>query len=689
MSQSSPASPEASNNPLLSLAFHVPFDRIRTEHVEPAIGALVEDATRALEAIEAHEGPRTYEGTVHALERATERLEVAMTVVGHLEAVSSTPELRAAYNAVRPAVSAFFASIPLRPRLWQALKSYAATPEALSLSGAPRRFLKKTLDDFRRHGADLEPAGKARLEAISRELAEVTARFGQNVLDATAEWELVVEDPKALSGLPESALAAAKESAEQKGRKGYRFTLQAPSYIPLVTYADDATLRERAYRAFNARATKGPLDNAPLLSSIVRLRREQAALLGYATFADLVLEDRMAKNGDRARAFVHDLTTRARAAFERETGELTTFRKKLEGNAAPALAAWDVAYYAEKQRKALYDFDEEELRPYFPLERAVEGLFETARRLYGVQIEPNRRLSTWHPDVTCYDVSDADGTFLASFYADFYPREEKRGGAWMNGLVTGVSDDRTSSPHLGLICANVTPKVGGKPALLTHQEVTTLFHEFGHLMHHCLSRVSVRSLAGTNVAWDFVELPSQIMENWCWERAALDTFAHHFESGAAIPGALFSKMVRARTYREATAMMRQLGFAAVDLALHVDYDEQKDGSIVDYARRIMQEYAPVRFPEDYAMIASFTHLFSSNVGYAAGYYSYKWAEVLDADAFTRFRKEGVFSSTVGDAFRREILERGDSDEPERLYHAFMGREPSLDALLERSGLAAG
>jgi oligopeptidase A len=394
----------------------------------------------------------------------------------------------------------------------------------------------------------------------------------------------------------------------------------------------------------------------------------------------------MAKTGARARAFVSDLTERSRTAFEAERAALQAFRVRLEGPGAPALMPWDVAFYAEKQRQALYDFDEEALRPYFKLENCVEGLFETARRLYGVSIERNPRLPTWHPDVTAYDLRDEDGVFLASFYADFFPREEKRGGAWMNGLMTGVRSAATHSPHLGLVCANVTPPVAGKPALLTHQEVTTLFHEFGHLMHHCLSRVDVRSLSGTNVAWDFVELPSQIMENWCWERVALDTFARHYETGATIPEELFAKMVRARNHREATAMMRQLGFAAVDLALHVDYDEQRDGDALAYARDVMQRYAPAPFPQNYAMIASFTHLFASAIGYAAGYYSYKWAEVLDADAFTRFRKSGVFSREVGSEFRAKILERGDSDDPMELYRAFMGREPSLDALLERSGL---
>jgi oligopeptidase A len=677
---------ESSTNPILSTAFEIPFDRIDASQVEPAIAEALRQAEESLSAIEKAER-RTYDATLGPLDAATEPLEVAMTVVGHLEAVVSTPELRAAYNAVRPMVGAFSASIPLRAGLYRVLQEFAATPEAGALPPSHARFLRKTLDDFRRHGAGLDEAGKVRLQEISRELAELTGRFGQNVLDSTAAWELVIEDEAGLAGLPPSAIAAAKESAERKGKSGYRFTLQAPSYIPLITYLDDAAVRERAYRAFNARASEGELDNAPLIQQIIRLRREQAAILGYQNFADLVLEDRMAKKGERARAFVADLTARSREAFERETEELAAFRRSLPGDDGTAMEPWDVAYYAEKQRRALYDFDAEELRPYFPLERAVEGLFETARRLYGLRIEPNGKLPTWHAEVTSYDIKDEDGTFLASFYADFFPREEKRSGAWMNALRTGVSSRDRHTPHLGLICANVTLPIAGKPALLTHQEVTTLFHEFGHLLHHCLSRVDVRSLAGTNVAWDFVELPSQIMENWCWERAALDAFARHFETGGTVPDGLFEKMVRARRYREASAMMRQLGFAATDLALHVDYQPDRDGDVIAYARSAMQPYAPAPFRDDYAMIASFTHLFSG--GYAAGYYSYKWAEVLDADAFTRFRDGGIFSRTVGDEFRRTILERGDSEDPAMLYRSFMRREPSLDALLERAGLAGG
>jgi oligopeptidase A len=678
----------SASNPLLELGFELPFDRIVPEHIEPAIKTLLGEAETALAKIETSSGPRTYLNSLGALEAATERLELAMGVVGHLESVQTSPELRAAYNAVQPEVSAFYAGIPLRPGLWQALKEFSQTDEAKQLDATRARFLKKTLDDFRRNGAQLDAAGKARLQAISRELAEATNRFSQNVVDATAQFDLLIEDEKQLAGLPESALTYAREDAARKGKSGFRFTLHAPSLIPLLTYLDDRALREKMYRAQNTRASSGELSNVPLIAKIIELRREQAKLLGYKNFADFVLEDRMAKRYEVARHFVDDLAQRAQPGFERETRELVQFAREISGDPSLELQPWDVGYYSEKLRKKQYDFDEEELRPYFALERVLEGLFETAQRLYGVRVVHNEALPTWHPDVRAYDILDEQGGRVAAFYADFHPREEKHGGAWMNHLITGLPQGTGYTPHLGLICANVTPPTQDRPALLTHAEVTTLFHEFGHLLHHCLSRVSVRSLAGTNVAWDFVELPSQIMENWCWERAALDTFARHYKSGETIPDALFQKMTRARTFREASAMMRQLGFATVDLNLHVQYDAAKDGELLAYTRGVMQRFAPTPFPDDYAMIAAFGHLFSGAVGYASGYYSYKWAEVLDADAFTRFKSEGVFNRETGEAFRRTILERGDSEDPAELYRQFMGREPNLQALLERSGLAS-
>lgn len=674
------------SNPLLALHELVPFDVIRPEHVVPAIERLLARAQEEADAIGRDPLASTYEATLGRLETATEPLEIAMTLVGHLESVATTPPLREAYNRVKPEVSAFYAGLPLNEGLYRALKAATAAKE--SLSPTRRRHLERTLDEFRRSGAELPAAGKARLLELSRELAQATLRYAQNVLDSTASWELLLTDEARLAGLPASAIAAAEQSARAKGLQGWRFTLQEPSVVPLLTYLDDRAIREQVYRAYNRRATEGELDNRPLISRILELRREQAQLLGYSSFADLVLEDRMAKDGAQAMTFVADLTERTEAFFERERAELQAFRRELEGASAPELAPWDLAYYAEKQRRARYDFDEEALRPYFSLPSVVRGLFETAERLYGIQIISARGVPVWHSTVEAFEVRDG-GALLGRFYADFFPREEKRGGAWMNGLITGEVRHDRSTPHLALISTNVTPPIGDQPALLTHREVETLFHEFGHLLHHLLSRVEVRSLGGTNVAWDFVELPSQIMENWCWERAALDLFARHHQTGAAIPEDLFQKMKRARTYRAASAMMRQLGFATVDLSMHVQYRPERDGDPVAYARQVMSRFSPAPLPDGYSFVTSFGHLFASEVGYAAGYYSYKWAEVLDADAFTRFLERGIFDRSVGDAFRRNILERGNSAEPMELYRSFMGREPRLEPLLERSGLRAG
>jgi oligopeptidase A len=391
----------------------------------------------------------------------------------------------------------------------------------------------------------------------------------------------------------------------------------------------------------------------------------------------------MAHLGDEARAFVKELRERTLPFFERENAELDAFRRERLGADAPPMKPWDVGYWAEKQRKERYDFDEEELAPYFSVDAVLRGLFETVERLYGLRVEAADGMPVWHPSVRTYRLVDQANEILGAFYVDLFPREEKRGGAWMQGLSTTVPP----APHLGLFCANVTPPVGDAPALLTHREVETLFHEFGHLLHHLLSRVDVRSLAGTNVAWDFVELPSQIMENWCWEREALDAFARHHETGETIPDALFDKLVRARTYRAANAQMRQLGFAAVDLALHVSWDPSNEtAALLPFARNILAAHAAAPLPDDYAMICRFSHLFASPVGYAAGYYSYKWAEVLDADAFTRFKAEGVFDAGVGAAFRDAILSRGDEKDPMELYEAFMGRQPRLEPLFERQGL---
>jgi oligopeptidase A len=674
------------SNPLVTIQFAVPFDRIEAKHVEPAVEELLTRAREQLASAGAFAGERTFANTMAALDVLTEPLDYAMGVVRHLESVATTPELRTAFNAAQPAVSAFYSGIPLDAKLWQAIKAFDATPEAAALGGERRRFLTKTIDTFKRHGADLDPAGKKRLEALDVELTQLTTKFAENVLDATNAFEYYIEHESELAGLPPTAVASARQSAERKGRPGWRFTLQAPDYTAVMTYLDNAAVRRIFYEAYSVRAAEGQWDNRPLLRRILELRAERARLLGYKDFADLVLEDRMAHTGARAMEFLRDLKAKTERQFRQENADLAAFRNTIEGSAAPELEPWDVSCYAEKQRAALYDFDEEALRPYFPMERVVAGLFEMVGRLYGVRVTEEKGVPVWDPEVRYYTIHDEDGAFLGGFYADWYPRENKRGGAWMGAFITGGPEPEGFRPHLGLICGNLTPPVGGKPALLTHREVETIFHEFGHLLHHMFSRVELRSLAGTNVAWDFVELPSQIMENWCWERGALDMLARHWQTGETIPGDLFGKMKRARNFRAANAQMRQLGFGFVDLLLHTGYSPERDGDPVEFARGILQEFSPAPLPPRHAMIAAFTHLFSEPVGYGAGYYSYKWAEVLDADAFTRFRDSGVFSREVGSEFRASILSRGDSEDPTELYRRFMGREPDPRALLERSGL---
>jgi oligopeptidase A len=667
-------------NPLLSLARPIAFPAVTAEHLS-AVRQHIADADARLSAITANSP--SYASTLGAMETATEPLELCVGILEHLEGVATTPAFRDAYNALQPEITAFWASVYLRDNLFQALVAFSETDEAKGLDPTRRRYLDKTLADFKRQGALLDAEGKAKLTAVEQKLGLVSTRFSQNVLDATNAFELVLEDATRLQGLPESGLAVLRANAADKGLAGYRLTLREPVPTFILTYADDAKLRKAIYHASNTRAASGEFDNRPLIAELLELRRERAKLLGFRTFADLVTEDRMAASGADAQRFVQDLTDKTRAAFEREQEELLAFRRKLEGPAAPALEPWDVPYYADKLRRERYDLDEEQLRPYFEAGRVLNGAFQLAERLFGVTIEPTE-LPTWDARVKTYRMLDAGKQELASFYVDLFPRENKRGGAWMHGLVAAVPPE----PHVAIFCANVNPELPDKPSLLTHRDVETMFHEFGHLLHHCLSRVSVRSLACTRVVHDFVELPSQILENWCSEGDCLDLFARHYQTGEAFPAELLKRLHAARTFRAASAQMRQLGFAALDLALHIDYDPAKHGEVLDYARSLLGQFSPAPLPSDYGMPASFYHLFGSAIGYAAGYYSYKWAEVLDADAFSRFRSEGVLNPKLGREFRDKILALGDSRDPMDLFVSFMGRRPRPEALLERQGLSA-
>ncbi|MFL6350315.1 MAG: M3 family metallopeptidase [Bryobacteraceae bacterium] len=675
-------SDRAADNPLFVDRFPIQFDAVKAEHVEPAIDILLDEMRRRLAELGNPDVARTYESILLALDKLTEPLDFAMAVVRHLEAVATTPEMRAAHNGVQGPVSMFYTSIPLDTKVWAAVKAVSESSESATLAPVHKRFLKKTVSGFRRAGADLDEEGKRKLEALDVALTQATTKFSENVLDATNAYELLITDERKLAGLPEAPRRAARESARAKGREGWRLTLQAPSYVAAMTYLDDRLIRQQLWQASNTRATSGPYDNRALISKILNLRREKAHLLGFQDFADLVLEERMAHTGEQAQHFLEDLRRKTTPFFDRENQSLAEVAKNLGYD---AIAPWDVTYVAEKQRVALYDFDEEELRPYFQLDRVAAGMFDIFSRILSIKVIEEPGVPGWNPAVKYYRIEDASsGKLLGGFYTDWFPRENKRGGAWMDSLMTGNPD--AGEPHLGLICGNLTPPVGDIPSLLTHREVETIFHEFGHLLHHALSRVPVRTLAGTNVPWDFVELPSQIMENWCMEREALHLFARHYKTGETIPDELFQKMKRARTFRSANDQMRQLGLGITDLKLHREYDSNRDGDVIAYSRDILAKFSSAPLPSYYAMLTSFTHLFSSPVAYGAGYYSYKWAEVLDADAFTRFQREGIFNTETGTEYRRHILERGDSEDPSQLYRAFMGRDPDTNALLERSGL---
>jgi oligopeptidase A len=700
------------SNPLLERAYRIPFHRIRAEHVEPGVREALGRAQGRIDALAEDDGPRSYANTLGRLEEITQELSETLSPLHHLLSVAETPELREAFNAVLPEMTQFWSRLPLNEELWRQVKAFSETPEADGLAGIRARHLEKTLREFRRAGADLPHEKKTRLDGIRVELARLQQKFSENVLDATAAFELNVTDAPRLEGIPAGTLNRFRDAAAEKGMDGWLLTLDFPSYEPVLKYATDRSLREELHRAYVGRCREGEFDNTGLIPLILSLRHEMAMVLGYPGFPDYRLEEAMAKSGERAVTFEEDMVRRTRPYWE---ADLSTLRDHAGELGIPSLEPWDVAFVAESFRKARFDISDELLRPYFPLPAVMGGLFAFVERVFGLTVTETSIEEVWHPDVRYYEVRDEEGTWLGSFYTDWLPRKEKRQGAWMNDLRTGgPREDGTFRPHLGLIAGNFSPPEDGRPSLLNHREVQTIFHEFGHLLHHLTSRVAVPSRAGLNVAWDWVELPSQLMENWTWEREALALFARHHETGEAIPEDILERMLAARRFMGAWHQMRQLSFGTLDLALHGELaptlplaplpgsgggeratrtgspeaDEQRaadtasGSAVMAFAEQRLLPFSPAPSFAGSHILTTFTHLFSG--GYAAGYYSYLWSEVLDADVFTRFRAEGIFNRATGRAYVASILSRGDSADPEELFREFMGRDPDPSALLSRN-----
>ena len=679
------------SNPLLDTPDLPAFDRIDPSHVEPAIDRILEDNRRAIADRLDTGAPYSWDNFVAPMEALEDRLDRAWSPVSHLNAVVNTPELRQAYEACLPKLSDYATELGQNEALFAAYREVSKRDDFADLSVEQRRVVENALRDFRLAGVDLPPAEKARYKTLKSELSQLTTRFANNLLDATNAWSLDIDDETRLAGLPESARAMFQAAAERDGKSGWRVTLEMPSFLAVMTHAEDRSLRETLYEAFVTRASDvgphaGEWDNGPVMDRILAIRHELAQLLGFDNYAQRSLETKMASDPAEVLGFLQDLAEQAVPRARQELGELEAFAR--ESGGPESLRPWDVAFYAEKLREARFAISQEQLKPYFPADRVVDGLFAVVGRLFGIRIRERSDVPTWHSDVRFFEIEDRDGRPRGRFYLDLYARPHKRGGAWMAGAIQRrrLPDGEIQQPAAFLTC-NFTPPVGGKPSLLTHDEVTTLFHEFGHGLHHLLTQVEAASVAGiSGVAWDAVELPSQFLENWCWEREALDLFARHHESGEPLPQELFERLQASRQFQSGMQMVRQLEFSLFDLLLHQDYDPATGARIQETLDEVRRSMAVIEPPAYNRFQHGFAHIFAG--GYAAGYYSYKWAEVLSADAWSRFEEDGVFNERTGADFLVHILERGGSEDPMALFKAFRGREPSIEPLLRQHGITA-
>ena len=671
-------------NPLLDFSGLPRFDAIQPAHVGPAIDVLLAEAEAAVKAAETVR-PVSWSTFVEPLDDATERLWRAWGQVGHLQGVVNTPELREAYNSNLPKVTRFGSALGQNLALFEQYRALAATAEAAQYDPARRKVLDNALRDFRLGGAELDEAGKARYSAIREELSALSATFSQNVLDATDAWSLQVQDRAELAGLPEDVIAAARAAAEKDGLAGWKLTLQMPCYLPVQTYAEHRPLREALYRANALRASEfgdAKLDNSAHIDRILALRAELAALLGFASYAEYSIATKMADDAPQVLGFLRDLAARAKPYAQRDRAELEAFARDELG--LPALEAWDLSFAAEKLKQARYSYSEQEVKQYFTEPKVLAGLFDVIHGLYGLTVQPDQA-PVWHPDVRFFRVVDAQGALVGQFYLDLYAREGKRGGAWMDDCRNRRDTAQgVQTPLVYLVC-NFGKGAGGRASTFSHNEVTTLFHEMGHGLHQLLTRIGELGVAGINgVEWDAVELPSQFMENFCWEWDRVQQMTAHVDSGEPLPRALFDRMLAARNFQSGMFTVRQLEFALFDMQLHSSYDPTQD-SVLQLLERVRDEVAVNRPPEWNRFPHQFSHIFAG--GYAAGYYSYKWAEVLSADAYAAFEEAPGQVAETGRRFRDEVLSRGGSRSAAENFAAFRGRAPTVDALLRHNGMA--
>ncbi|MEN8763723.1 MAG: oligopeptidase A [Thiogranum sp.] len=676
-------------NPLLEQGHLPAFDRVQAEHVEPAVDQIINSTRQQVEQLLQSGPPYSWESLLAPLELAQQQLHQVWSPVSHLNAVVNSDALREAYNACLPKLSAFETELGQHRDLYLAIKSIAESPEFAHLDRAQKKSIENRLRDFKLTGIELDADAQQRFKHIQQRLAELQAKFQENLLDATNNWKKHITDEALISGLPETAKSLSRQTAEQENLKGWVLTLDFPSYFPVITYADTRSLREELYTAYVTRASDtgpdaGLWDNSEAMEEILELRHELAQMLGFDNFAERSLATKMAASTAQVLDFLSKLADHSLEQAREELGELNEFAEKNGFNGA--LQAWDIPYYSEKLRQHRYSLCQEELKPFFPQTRVVSGLFSVVQRLFGIEVRERPDVTSWHPDVRFFEILDPQGDLCGQFYLDLYARTNKRGGAWMDDHATRTNLHNHSQIPVAYLTCNFSPPIGAQPALLTHNEVTTLFHEFGHGLHHMLSRIDYPSVSGVHgVAWDAVELPSQFMENWCWERETLDLISGHYQTGETIPATLFRRMQAARNFQSAMQMVRQLEFALFDMLIHIEFDPARGGRIYETLEQVRKQVAVIETPPFNRFAHGFSHIFGGS--YAAGYYSYKWAEVLSSDAFSLFEENGIFDRDTGSHFLHQLLEQGGADDPMDLYVAFRGREPNIEALLRHSGLA--